>query len=125
MPSVVQAARRTASSESRDVDLSDVRRGSSPAALPTATPSPTHDDPGTGPTAADRQRLGGNEPDGRDVVSRDRSGRYLVAASIFTLIALIGAALSFATQYDAAGTVLLVLGDALAIATWVDYLRRP
>lgn len=125
MPSVVHAAYRTASSESRGVDLAPGGRRPRPTASPTAAPTPTHDDPQTGLTAAGRQRPAGDEADGRNALSSDRSGRYLVAASIFTIVALTGAVLSFATRHDVAGTVLLLLGDALVIATWVDYLRRP
>lgn len=55
----------------------------------------------------------------------DHSGLYLAAALTFTLVAIVGAVSLVASPHVVLGTVLLLVGDALAIIVWVDYLRRP
>lgn len=125
MTSVSQAHYQTALSGHDEVDSREFRRRPIPASSLVAGPLPTPADLRTAPRAVGRRLRTGKERDGRAAVSIDNSGRYLVAAAIFTCVALIGAVLIVATRHDAVGIALLLTGDALTIIIWVDYLRRP
>ena len=113
----MRAARRTASP-----DPLSAARPWTPAVAWRRQPVRDHGNPTTSSppaSAADDA----NESSG--VAPVDRSGWYLAAALIFTLVAVVGAVLLLVTELDTLGTVLLVAGDALVIITLVDYLRRP
>ncbi len=125
MTSVSQAQQQTALSGPDEVDSRRFLRRPTLASSLVAGPLPAPADLRTAPRAAGRRPRTGDGRDGRDVVSIDRSGRYLVAAAIFTLVAFIGAVLIVATRHDVVGMALLLSGDALTIIIWVDYLRRP
>ena len=125
MPNVFQAGRHTAPSGPDEVDLRQGRRHPAPAPSLTAGHLPAPAEPRT----AGRPRSTNGRPDGSDGLngagSVDRSGRYLVAAVLFTLVALTGAVTIVASHNDVVGAALLLSGDALIIVTWVDYVRRP
>jgi len=113
----MRAARRTASSD----PLGAARPGP-PAVAWRRRPVRDHGDPTTSSPSAS---AADDADESSGVAPVDWSGWYLAAASIFTLVAVVGAVLLFVTELDTLGTVLLVAGDALVIITWVDYLRRP
>ena len=125
MPAGSQSYRRTAPSRPDGVGSWEGQQEPLWAFSLIAGHPPTVDEPAADPRAVSRPRSTGDMPERPDSGSVDHSGRYLVAAAVFTLVALTGAVLMVATRHDAVGMALLLSGDALTVIIWVVYLRHP